>query len=74
MSDQSHLDTDVAALVAQIATINAAVTAVAAEIAALKATPVGTPLDFTAADKAVADLTTAASGVVALEPPVAPAP
>ena len=72
MSDQSHLNADVAAISAQVAAINSAVTSVAAEIAALKTVPAGTPLDFTAADKAVADLTAAAGGVAALEPPAAP--
>lgn len=74
MSDQSHLDADVAALTTQIDAVNAAVAAVAAEIAALKVVPVGTPLDFTALDAKVVDLTAAAGGVAALEPPVTPAP
>jgi hypothetical protein len=49
MSEQSHLDADVAAL-------TAAISAVQTELANLKAQPTQPPLDFTALDAAVGNL------------------
>lgn len=48
-ADQAHLDADVQAE-------NDAIAIIEAEIAAFKAVPLGTPLDFTALDNAVARL------------------
>jgi len=67
MSDQAHLDTDVAALAAIL-------TELETELTALKGVPAGTPLSFAAADQLVADAKAAAAAlaVPAVPPPVTP--
>ena len=71
LSEQSHLDADVQAEEASIAAIATAVTAIQAEIAALKQQ--NPALDFTGLDQAVTDLANATSSVQGLEPPAPPA-
>jgi hypothetical protein len=71
MSDQAHLDTDVATLTTALQAIAGAVVVIAQELATLKAANPG--LDFTKTDKAVGDAITAAASVVALEPNQPPA-
>lgn len=71
MSEQSQVDAGVQAIEGDVAAILAAETAIAAEIASLKAA--NPALDLTGLDKAVADLAGAASAVQGLAP-AAPAP
>jgi predicted negative regulator of RcsB-dependent stress response len=70
MSDQSHLDAQVAQIVAGVAALNTAATDIEAEIAALKAA--NPAVDFTALDAAVASLGSAVTAVQADDQPAAP--
>jgi predicted negative regulator of RcsB-dependent stress response len=63
MSDQSHLDAQVAAINAGVAALTTAATNIAAEIAALKAA--NPAVDFTGLDAAVASLGAAVTAVQA---------
>lgn len=70
MTDQEHLDADVAAVQAVVTDLAAATQNIADEIAALKAA--NPAVDFTGLDAAVASLQGAQAGVDALETPPAP--
>jgi chromosome segregation ATPase len=67
MSDQSHLDTDIAQLQAQVATLNTAAAAIQTEIASIKSA--NPTVDFTGLDQLVSDLSTATAAVEANVPP-----
>jgi hypothetical protein len=69
MSQQDDITADVTTIEAGVANLGTAVTAIQAEIDALKAA--NPQLDLSGLDKAAADLTGAVSSVTALAPPAA---
>jgi hypothetical protein len=69
MSEQDQVAADVTTIEEGVANLGIAATAIAAEIAALKAA--NPSLDLSGLDKAAADLTGAVTSVSALAPPAA---
>ena|SRR5215469_11312430 len=69
MTQQDDINADVAAIEQGVSAINTAATAIAAEIAALKAA--NPSLDLSGLDQAATDLANAVAGITALEPPPA---
>ena len=74
MSDQDSLNAEAQEIEADVASENASITAIQAQIAALEANQgSGQPLDFTALKQAVADLGTASASLGSVAaPPAAP--